>query len=188
MDTKDPNEVGQSSEHTEQPNSSLKEYEEPITLENLDLDHMGLQRITVQRWIVTRVADDLCDKHVENDVTYDESNLEEVKEAEEPVKDESDDNHERGCDRILSILKPTSKFFKEFKFGEFGLKEWYMMLPISKRKKNKVVPDVINSLDHKYDELRTMGEILKIDNQIPLALLDPSKQKTIQKKRKVVEP
>ncbi|GKD35615.1 hypothetical protein Tco_1251124, partial [Tanacetum coccineum] len=47
MDTEDPDEAGQSSEHTEQPNSSLKESEEPITLDNLDLDHMDLQRITI---------------------------------------------------------------------------------------------------------------------------------------------
>ncbi|GJX49949.1 hypothetical protein Tco_0276794 [Tanacetum coccineum] len=56
--------------------------------------------------------------------------------------------------------------FKEFKFGDFGLKEWDMMLSIPRKKKNKVVHDLINSLGNKYKELRTIGGSLQIDDQI----------------------
>ncbi|GJY32622.1 hypothetical protein Tco_0417091 [Tanacetum coccineum] len=117
-------------------------------------------------------------------------NLEEVKEAEEPVKDGKDFlNHQAKALQVHNKkLEEKAGKKKKFKFGEFGVKEWEMMFPILKKKKNKVVPDLINSLDNKYDELRTIREILKLGNQIPLALLDPSKQKISRKKRKVVEP
>ncbi|GJT01829.1 hypothetical protein Tco_0822998 [Tanacetum coccineum] len=58
--------------------------------------------------------------------------------------------------------------FKEFKFGDIGMKSWLIMLPITRKKKNKVVPDLINSLRNKYKKLRTIGESLQIDDHVPL--------------------
>ncbi|GKD35616.1 hypothetical protein Tco_1251125 [Tanacetum coccineum] len=125
-----------------------------------------------------------------------QSNLEEVKEAEEPVKDGKDFlNHQAKALQVHNKKLEEKAGKKKKVFDEYAKRvmttmkvEWEMMFPILKKKKNKVVPDLINSLDNKYDELRTIREILKLGNQIPLALLDPSKQKISRKKRKVVEP
>nr|GEX43077.1 sister-chromatid cohesion protein 3 [Tanacetum cinerariifolium] len=75
--------------------------------------------------------------------------------------------------------------FKELKFGDLGMKACVIMLPITRKKKNKVVPDLINSSSNKYKKLRTtIGESLQIDDHVPLVLQDPTLPKTLKKKRK----
>ena len=76
------------------------------------------------------------------------------------------------------------------KISEFGIKEWDMMEPILKKKKNKCVPKLLKSLTKKYQELEKVAKSLSIDHQVALAsqgLTIPEQHLALGKKRKAVD-
>ncbi|GJX01437.1 hypothetical protein Tco_0185350 [Tanacetum coccineum] len=55
-----------------------------------------------------------------------------------------------------------------FNFGDFGMTEWNKLREIiPKKKKNKVVQDLMNSLSQRYEKIRTTPDELGIRSNIP---------------------
>ncbi|GKF65467.1 hypothetical protein Tco_0191984, partial [Tanacetum coccineum] len=69
-------------------------------------------------------------------------------------------------------------------FGDFNLSEWDELGVIIKTKKNECVPDMVNSLGKKYDQLKEMTQKLNIDDSLPIPQQDLSLPKLTKRKRK----
>ncbi|PWA67562.1 hypothetical protein CTI12_AA314620 [Artemisia annua] len=79
--------------------------------------------------------------------------------------------------------------YAPFRPSDFGIKEWDMMLPILKKKKNKCVPDLLQTLTNKYKELEKVAKSLGINHQEAIesqGLAIPKQAQTIGRKRKAV--
>ena len=80
--------------------------------------------------------------------------------------------------------------YSPFRPSDFGIKEWDMMVPILRKKKNKCVPDLLQTFTNKYKELEKVAKSLGIDHQQALesqGLAIPKQTATIGKKRKAIE-
>jgi hypothetical protein len=76
-----------------------------------------------------------------------------------------------------------------FKFSAYGIKEWDMVGPILKMKKNMCVPDLLEALTNKYEELERVAKSLGIDHQKALAsqgLTIPEQTQSTRRKRKEI--
>ncbi|GJU21821.1 retrovirus-related pol polyprotein from transposon TNT 1-94, partial [Tanacetum coccineum] len=63
----------------------------------------------------------------------------------------------------LKVMKKKSfDVYKPFRFGDFGVTEWDELNDIIPKKKNKVVDDLMNSVNKKYERLRTTPDELGI--------------------------
>ncbi|PWA50192.1 hypothetical protein CTI12_AA473660 [Artemisia annua] len=79
--------------------------------------------------------------------------------------------------------------YAPFSPSDFGTKEWDMMVPILKKKKNKCVPNLLQTLTNKYKELEKVAKSLGINHQEALesqGLAIPKQAHTIGRKRKAV--
>ncbi|PWA85648.1 hypothetical protein CTI12_AA148180 [Artemisia annua] len=61
--------------------------------------------------------------------------------------------------------------YSPFRPSDFGIKEWDMMVPILTKKKNKCVPDLLQTFTNKYKELEKVAKSLGINHQEALELL-----------------
>ncbi|PWA84580.1 concanavalin A-like lectin/glucanase domain-containing protein [Artemisia annua] len=59
----------------------------------------------------------------------------------------------------------VNEVYTPFKLSDFGIKEWVMMGPILKKKKNKCIPELLGNLTKKYQELERVAKSLGIDHQ-----------------------
>ncbi|PWA52348.1 hypothetical protein CTI12_AA455900 [Artemisia annua] len=84
----------------------------------------------------------------------------------------------------------VNEVYTPFKLSDFGIKEWDMIGPILKKKKNKCIPELLGNLTKKYQELEKVAKSLGIDHQKALdsqGLAIPTRTQVTGRKRKVVE-
>jgi hypothetical protein len=87
----------------------------------------------------------------------------------------------RGADkRVMDTHNP-------FKFADFGITELDELRPIIAKKNNVVVPDLLKSLNERYNRLRAMPEALNIPSLLPAPTTGTASSTATKRKRKHIE-
>ncbi|GKC82630.1 hypothetical protein Tco_1138347 [Tanacetum coccineum] len=86
-----------------------------------------------------------------------------------------------------TIIEETFKFTVPLKFADFGVTKLDELGPIIQRKKNKIVGELMISLEKRYERLRKIPEELRIQSALPTPAPEQAPSQSSGRKRKHME-